>query len=74
MKINIGIGASYRCLCFNCFLLESRTIAFYTGKTFKTLILHKKALKLNVKIKTACIFGIHIYKIVNEFSMCFSCR
>lgn len=34
----------------------------------------QKVLKLDTKIKTPCIFRIHIYKTVNEFSMCFSCR
>lgn len=56
------------------FCWKVEQLPFIQEKKFKTLILHKKALKLNTKIKTACIFRIHIYKIVNEFSMCFSCR
>lgn len=74
MKINIGIGVLYRCLCFNCFLLESWIIVFYIGKIFKILIFYKKVLKFNIKIKMVCIFRIFIYKIVNEFFMCFFCR
>lgn len=47
---------------------------FLIGKKFKILIFYKKVLKFNIKIKMVCIFRIYIYKIVNEFFMCFFCR
>lgn len=73
MKINIGISTPYRCLYLCCFLLEKFKDILY-GKKIRNFDSSQKVLKLNTKIKTPCIFRIHIYKTVNEFSMCFSCR